>query len=112
MLGDTAVKECIPITVQPLIDAYLHALEPLHFHFFGIYLYGSIALGAFEELESDIDIIALTRAEWTASELAQLNALHTHLLEAHQIAGRLEVLYIPLRDLGKCDREILPYPTV
>ncbi len=50
----------VPRAIQPLIDAYLQALEPLRSHFYGIYISGSIALGAFEELASDIDIIALT----------------------------------------------------
>jgi len=106
------VEERIPTPVQSLIDAYLHALEPLRSHFYGIYLYGSIGLGAFEELESDIDIVALTHGEWTTPELAQLNALHTQLFGTHQLARRLEVLYIPLQYLGKCDREIAPYPTI
>lgn len=106
------MEECIPTPVQPLIDAYLHALEPLLSHFYGIYIYGSIAFGAFEELESDIDIVALTHGEWTIPELAQLNALHTQLIGTHQLAGRLEVLYIPLQYLGKCDREITPYPSI
>ncbi len=105
------MEECIPASIQSLIDAYLHALEPLRSHFYGIYIFGSIALGAFEERESDIDILALTHGEWTIPELAQLNALHTQLIGLHQFGKRLEVLYIPLRNLGKCDREIAPYPT-
>lgn len=106
------MEACIPAPVQPLIDAYLHALEPLRAHFCGIYLYGSIALGAFEEPESDIDVIALTRGELTARELAHLRALHAELMRTHQLARRLEVLYIPVRQLGKLDREIAPYPAV
>jgi len=51
----------IPVSIQPLIDAYLYALEPLRMHFYGIYISGSIALGAFEELASDLDIVALTQ---------------------------------------------------
>ena len=109
---DTAVEEFIPTSIQPLIAAYLHALEPLRSHFYGIYIYGSIAFGAFEELESDIDILALTHGEWTTQELAQLNALHTQLIGAHQRGNRLDVLYIPLRNLGKCNRKIAPYPTI
>jgi predicted nucleotidyltransferase len=111
-LKGTIVEERIPTPVHPLIDTYLRALEPLCSHFYGIYLYGSIATGAFEERESDVDIVALTQGEWTTSELAQLQSLHSQLVEAHQLAGRLEVLYIPVRYLGKCDREIAPYPTV
>jgi hypothetical protein len=111
-LEDTAIEKFICTTVQSLIDAYLCALEPLRSHFYGIYICGSIALGGFEELDSDIDIIALTHKEWTAPELTQLNVLHAQLIETHQLGRRLEVLYIPLRDLGKCDREIAPYPAI
>ena len=53
------METSVPVAIQPLINAYLHALEPLRTHFYGMYIYGSIALGAFEELASDIDIIAL-----------------------------------------------------
>ena len=102
----------IPTPIQPLIDAYLDALEPLRSHFYGIYIFGSIALGGFEELESDIDIVALTQGEWTTPELAQLKAVHTQLIRTHQLGKRLEVLYVPLRDLGKCNGEIAPYPTL
>ena len=105
------MEELIPAPVQSLIDAYLQALEPLCAHFYGIYIYGSIALGGFEQLESDIDILVLTHGEWATPQLVQLKALHTQLLRTHQLGKRLEVLYIPLRDLGKCDREIAPYPT-
>lgn len=43
------METSIPVAIQPLIDAYLHALAPLHTHFYGMYIYGSIALDAFEE---------------------------------------------------------------
>lgn len=100
----------LPPSIQPLIDAYLNALEPLRSHFYGIYIFGSIALGSFEERESDIDIIALTQGEWTTPELAQLKALHTQLMRRHRLGKRLEVLYLPLRNLGKRNEEIAPYP--
>ncbi len=102
----------VPDSTQPLIDAYLHALEPLHAYFSGIYIYGSIALGAFEERESDIDIVALTQGEWTTREYARLAAIHAQLSREHPLSKRLEVLYVPLRDLGKQNSEIPPYPTL
>ena len=105
------MEELIPTPIQSLIDAYLQALEPWCAHFYGIYIYGSIALGGFEELESDIDILALTHGKLAISELAQLKAFHTQLLRTYQLAKRLEVLYIPLCNLAKSDREITPYPT-
>jgi len=109
--SEHARPEFIPTSIQPLIDAYLQGLEPLRSHFYGIYIFGSIAFGAFEELESDIDLIALTHGEWTTQNLAQLQALHTQLMRTHQLGKRLEVLYIPLRNLGKRNGEIAPYPS-
>jgi hypothetical protein len=109
------MEAVIPVSIQPLIDAYLRALEPLRAHFYGIYISGSIALGAFEELESDIDIIALTQGEWSSLKLKQLNALHTHLIKSYPLGKRLEVCYEPLHYLGvvhpdKQNGAIAPYP--
>lgn len=47
--------------MQLTISAYLNALTPLQAHFQGIYIYGSIALNAYEEGKSDIDIVAITQ---------------------------------------------------
>src|SRR5579864_407840 len=100
MQGMGMMDSALPTSIQPLIDAYLHAIEPLRAHFYGIYIYGSIALGAFEELESDIDVVALTRDEWTSLELKQLAKLHRALIKSHPLGRRLEIFYIPLRYLG------------
>ena len=102
----------VPSAIQPLIDSYLHALEPLRAHFYGIYIYGSIALDAFEEQASDIDVIALTQGAWSPAELAQLATIHTRLIKTQPFGKRLEALYVPLHNLGKKNREIPPYPTV
>jgi hypothetical protein len=105
----------VPLSIQPLIDTFLRALEPLRSHFYGIYISGSIALGAFEELESDIDLIALTQGELPSLELKQLKALHTHLIKSYPLGKHLEVFYVPLRYLGvvhpdKQKGAIAPYP--
>lgn len=107
----------IPVSIQPLIDAYLDGLKPLYSHFYGIYIYGSIALGAFEELESDIDILALTKSEWLPHELEQLKTLHMRLIKEYPPGGRLEVYYAPSRYLGvtrsvEQGRAIDPYPVM
>lgn len=111
------METVVPATIQPLIDAYLHALEPLNAHFHGIYIYGSIALGAFEELESDIDIIALTQSEWSALELQQLKTLHAELNKGYAFGKRLEVFYVPfsylgVTDAGKQKGMLAPFPAV
>lgn len=100
----------IPASIQPLLADYLHALEPLQAHFYGIYIYGSIALGAFEEMESDVDIVALTQGEWTERKLIQLTGIHSQLRRQNQFGDRLASLYIPLTDIGKNNAEVAPYP--
>ncbi len=97
----------IPISLQPLIDAYLHTLEPWYVHFYGIYIHGSIALDAFEEVESDIDIVVLTQREWTSRQLMQLKAIHIQLLREQPLGKRLDVHYIPFCDLGRHGRAAL-----
>jgi predicted nucleotidyltransferase len=87
----------VPVSLQPLLQAYLRALEPWYAHFSGIYIHGSIALKAFEELESDIDIVALTQGEWTSGELMQFETLHRQLLQEEPRSSRLDVAYIPFQ---------------
>ena len=105
-----AMAAPIPPHIQPLLDAYLHALESLRGHFYGIYIYGSIALDAFEERESDIDIVALTQLEWTEQELRQLAVVHRRLGKEYPLGKRLEPMYVPLHDMGKYNAQIPPYP--
>jgi hypothetical protein len=42
----------VPVSIQPLIDAYLHALKPLRAHFYGIYIAGSIQYLALDRVYS------------------------------------------------------------
>jgi hypothetical protein len=100
----------LPLSVQPFINAYLDAIQALRTHFYGIYIFGSLALGAFEEQKSDIDILALIQGEWTGHQLAQLKHIHTQLIQMYPLGKRLEVLYVPLHDLGKSDTDVAPYP--
>lgn len=75
------MEPTLPITIQPLIDAYLRGLEPLQSHFPGISITDSLAPGAFEEQARDIDVIVLTQGERSSLELKHLKMLHTHLLK-------------------------------
>ncbi|GLV55318.1 nucleotidyltransferase [Dictyobacter sp. S3.2.2.5] len=100
----------IPQMLQPLLEAYLHILEPVHGRIYGVYVCGSTALGAFEELTSDIDVVVLTSGEWSTSELDSLAAAHSRLLGEQPLARRLEVAYMPLEALGKSRQEVASYP--
>jgi predicted nucleotidyltransferase len=107
----------LPPIIQPLIEAYLQALEPLSQHLYGVYVYGSIALGAFEDLESDIDLLVVTRGEWSPLERQQLQTLHRQLCKAFPLGKRLEVFYIPFEYLGILQTDarvetLAPYPVV
>ncbi len=104
------MDQSIPVAIQPLITDYVAALNMLRSHFFAVYVYGSVALGAFDERQSDIDIVALTQEEWTKPELKALKAIHKQLIQEHKPGKRLAVLYLPTRDLGKCRSEAAPYP--
>src|SRR5690242_9231278 len=104
------VEMAIPNSVQILLDAYLGALEPLHGSLFGVYIYGSLALGAFDKRLSDIDLVALTNAPLTAPELDTLATIHARLNRANPLGKRLQVSYLPLRDLGKGGSAVVPYP--
>lgn len=112
--GNNYLHSSVPAAVQPLLEAYVRALEPLNEHFYGIYLYGSIALGAYEEAVSDIDVIALTQGEWSPRELKQLADLHEKLMWEHEAGRRLEVIYVPVSRLGESRREggVAPYPAM
>ena len=91
----------IPLSIQTLINAYLNAIEPLHTHFYGIYIFGSIALGAFEEQKSDIDIAVLTQGEWTEDQLAQLKHIHRQLTKRIPLASAWRFCMFPSTILEK-----------
>jgi predicted nucleotidyltransferase len=92
------MESSIPVSLQPCIDAYLHALAPWHARFVGIYLHGSIALGAFEEGESDIDVLVLTRGEWSAEEMKRFATIHAQLVQRQSLCKLMDVAYIPLQE--------------
>ncbi|WP_126600819.1 nucleotidyltransferase domain-containing protein [Dictyobacter aurantiacus] len=100
----------IPQMLQPLLEAYLNILEPVQDHIYGVYVCGSTALGAFEELTSDIDVVILTHRKWSATELDSFAAAHRSLRKEEPLARRLEVAYMPLEALGKSRQEVAPYP--
>lgn len=88
----------IPPAPQALLDTYLQALEPWKSRFYGIYIHGSIALQAFEEAESDIDIVALTQEAWRPDELTQFADMHKQLRLVHPRSASFDVAYIPLQE--------------
>jgi hypothetical protein len=104
------LSDRIPPAIQPLLERYRAALTTLPQRFYGVYLYGSLALGGFDERTSDIDAVALTADPWTPGALDQLAALHAHLNVAFPLGQRLDAMYVPYADRGKMNTDLAPYP--
>ena len=90
----------LPPSLRPLLDDYLARLRrDLPDLLDGLYVYGSVALGAFDERASDVDLLALTRRRCTTADLAALGALHRD-VAARWPRPALEVSYVAREDRG------------
>ena len=106
------LDERIPAEIQPLIQAHLYQVNHLLLGWVeGIYLVGSIGLGAFDPLRSDVDFIATTTRSAGKKELSALQQLHDQLRRAYPLY-KMEGSYIRRQDLGKTPREIPPSPCI
>ncbi|MCC6314450.1 MAG: DUF4111 domain-containing protein [Thermomicrobiales bacterium] len=101
--------ETIPEPPAALLDAYLAALAPLGERIHGVYVYGSLALGAFDPRTSDIDLLVPTASALSAAEVAWLAAAHAALTRSNPLARRLQAAYVPLDELAN-DAVVAPRP--
>jgi hypothetical protein len=100
----------IPAELAPLFDDWLASLAPLGGRVYGVYLYGSLALGAWNPIVSDIDAVVVTSGTWTSEEIERLGKIHADLMRRHPLAGRLQVIYFPLEHIGESNDTVPPYP--
>jgi len=77
----------------------------------GLYAYGSVVTGDFAPERSDLDLLAVLRADPTASILDVLAPLHQRVAEEHpEWAGRIEAEYLSvqaLTDFRTCPRPMV-----
>lgn len=100
----------IPPHIQPTLEAYTTSLErELPGFVTGLYLHGSIALGAFHEPSSDIDFVAITSRRATVEDTSKLTSIHRAITKAHP-RWALEGGYLQPGDLGGTEDSIAPYP--
>lgn len=67
---------------------------------FGLYLYGSLAIGDFDRATSDIDFLVVTTDELDSSDHADIEAMHDRVWSrGGPWAQRLEGSYLPLSEL-------------
>ena len=96
--------------VRPVLDEYVALLhDALPGLLAGMYLHGSLALGAFDPKLSDIDFITITSRRCTAADIDSLRAIHKTLLARYPQA-QLEGSYLQWHDLGRFQDTIPPQP--
>ncbi|MMZ50453.1 hypothetical protein D1872_121710 [compost metagenome] len=103
-------SKTIPIEVDVLLKKYTQLVRsalPTQIH--GIYVYGSVALQAYEPSKSDIDFLTLLRSRPTKNDIITITNIHKKLTSMNSLAKRMDGMYIPTEDLGKPNDEIPPY---
>ena len=96
---------------QLLTDLRSEVQSILSEHFIGMYLYGSLALGNFDPLKSDVDFLIVTAGELTEEELRALQAMHLRIASgSSKWAKELECSYIPMEALRRYDPSAARHP--
>jgi hypothetical protein len=82
-------------------------------HFVGMYLYGSLASGGFDQHRSDVDFVVVTADALPEDMVPALEAMHTRLATSGlKWAPKLEGAYVPQRVLRRHDSSAAPCPTL
>ncbi|MGH2595758.1 MAG: nucleotidyltransferase domain-containing protein [Actinomycetota bacterium] len=82
-----------------LVDGQTRALGP---DLIGSYLFGSVVTGGFDAGISDVDTVAVLRADLTAAQLASVERLHRDIVEEMtEWEDRVEVVYLSSRALKR-----------
>lgn len=95
-----------PDVEQLLADFVTGLTELLGDELVGIYLHGSLALGAFNPEPSDVDFLVATEPELSAEQVEALAALHLRLGE------RLDGSYLPLDVFRRFDPNRVLHPHI
>ncbi len=100
----------LPDSLQPVLRAYLDAFaRDCPGLLSACYVHGSVALGAYDPHQSDVDCLVVLSRRCTAKDVQALDRIHTAM--AQQYPGvRLECSYLQWAELGQADTEIAPSP--
>ena len=102
----------IPPAVQRVLDDYIALVhETLPGLLDGMYLHGSLALGAFDPKLSDIDFISVVSRRCSAADVDSLRAIHETLRQRYPQV-HLEGSYLQWCDLGHFEDTIPPHPHI
>jgi hypothetical protein len=80
----------------PVVDDIVASLRgDLADELVGIYLYGSVVVGGFEDDVSDVDLIAVTTVDASELDVAKLGRMHDDLVRRHpDWEDRIEIVYV------------------
>jgi hypothetical protein len=102
-----------PNIKRSLLNDYIHKLSTeLPDQIVGIYLYGSIPLGGYNEKTSDIDFVTVLKDQPNDYHFEVIKRIHQQLALVHPKANTMDGMYIPYVELGKSNNELQPYPFV
>ncbi|ARJ24549.1 DUF4111 domain-containing protein [Bacillus sp. ISL-8] len=104
------VEHALPTEVRQLMERYTVELKEIFSDekIVGVYIYGSIALGAFHIETSDVDFVTVISDSVNEAEKQQIIELHKKISKS-TLGKRMDGMYIPLADLGKYNHEINEY---
>lgn len=107
---ENGIKHALPGEVKQLMEQYIVELKEIFSDekIVGVYIYGSIALGAFHIETSDVDFVTVISDSVNKAEKQQIIELHKKLRKS-TLGKRMDGMYIPLADLGKYNHEINEY---
>ena len=88
--------------ISDFINIYKDLLLEKCENIIGIYLFGSLTYGGFDEKSSDIDLVVITEILLDKTGLENIKNIHKKLNEMNiKLAKRFEVSYTPISMLGK-----------
>ncbi|WP_036819559.1 nucleotidyltransferase domain-containing protein [Pontibacillus yanchengensis] len=100
----------VPQQVESLLTEYTEQLNNLlNDAIKGVYLYGSLALDAFEEGNSDIDFITILNRHLSVEEEEKLQQLHVTLKNDYSFGDEMDGVYMLNSQIGKYNEELEAY---
>ena len=82
------MMENISREISGFIDLFKNALLAKCGNIIGIYLFGSLTYGGFDEKRSDIDLVVITKTLFDNAGLENVKNIHKKLNEMNKIANK------------------------
>jgi predicted nucleotidyltransferase len=107
-VSESAPLRVLPAAAELIVDTVRDAITATTGpDLVGLYLYGSLATGDFDERISDIDLLAVLSIEISPELAARLERVHDQLAEDNPSwRGRIEVVYVSA--LGLANLRVVP----